>query len=127
LSTALRQWTGRQSPDSGLRQTAMKIAVRKHVVGRHDGLEQFLRNELGLRDCVTLDRTVDKGMHGSLNYVFTVDDDEDGPVKCSGYSSLPPVPTVKLTVHGEQADRLFGCSLDELRDRHSDADRGFDH
>lgn len=102
----------------------MRLTQTKRAVARYDGLESYLRDQLGLHDTVSLDRVEDTGMHGSVSYVF---DTPNGDVTCSGYSSLPPVATVKLTVSGDDIQALFGCDRDELKARHKAADDGFTH
>lgn len=100
----------------------MRLTQKKGAVKRHGGIEQYLREELGLLDAVSLDRVEDKGMHGSVLFVF---DTPGGEFPCPGYISQPPVATYKLTVKHDQYQPLFGCDRDELKQRNSEADDGF--
>lgn len=100
-----------------------KVSIKKGTYMSHGGMEEFLRNECDLRDGVSLKKTEDGGMHGSLTYVW---DTPDGEVRCTGYASSPPVATYKMSVStSDAAQALFGVSMSELRDIFSQADTGF--
>lgn len=110
------------------------ITAKRHVVrGDHDGWEDYLRQQVGLREGVTLETVEDTGMHGSYTFVF---DTPDGEVRVPGYisSGLSPYYSMTVSVYGrdDEPDRdigelLFGVGAysDELTERLENAADGY--
>jgi hypothetical protein len=62
----------------------MKVfnAKRYVVEGEYAGIEDYLRNEFGLRDQVSLKGMNDSGMHGNKEIIWST---PDGEIKCRAY------------------------------------------
>lgn len=110
--------------------TAKRSAVR----GAHDGWEDYLREQIGLREGVTLERVKDKGMHGSVAFVFSTPEGEE--VRASGYisSGLSRYYKMTVSVYGRDdgpdrdvGELLFGVPAfsDELKERLEAAADGY--
>lgn len=101
-----------------------RITAKKGTVKTAGGWEAYLRKEFGLLDEVEMTGVEDDGLHGSCFFIF---DTPQGEVKCSGYISIPPVATYKMSVLDE-GDRkaLFGFEeYNKLKVLQAEAENGF--